>query len=193
MSVASLLYSHDSNNSMPIYMHIKEFIDMHVESRNIVTIPIGNKSGSNSNNILSSPGTSHNFRNNNRYSNQNNYSKVEQAAASQIPLQVYEEFTKKIFQKEITPAHNIFIKFNNKAKLLIEKPYCAVKHPSQICKNCFPEDSSPSTNPCSPMCFGTKCERCLYYGHLKPFCLHTHDVSGNRINSLPTNNSNNTK
>ena len=185
-SKASLLYSHDSNNSMPIYMHIKEFIDMHVESRNIVTIP-SNKPGPNSTNNLSSPGTPGNFRSNNRYGNSNHYPKVEHAAASQIPIQVYEEFSKKLFQKEITAAHNIFIRFNNKAQLSIKKPYYAVKHPSQLCNNCFPENSSAASNPCTPMCFGTKCDRCLYYGHLKPFCLHTHDVSGNLINTPITN------
>ena len=173
-----LLLSPNSSN-MPIYLKITELIEMQVESRNISTIQTTNKSNNSTANQT-------NFNNNNnrstRYGNNHNvFPKIENAHASQVPRQVLEDFTKKMYKNEISISNNIFIKLKNKHGITIEKPYCALKTQTQICDKCFPADSSAPTAACSPPCFGVLCSRCHFYGHFNSFCLHTHDSSGKHI------------
>ena len=174
------LYSLSSNSNMPIYSFISNLIQVDAESKRIV-YP--------SHSMQSFPGQSQTPSKNpssiisnspNRFGNNRNY-KVDHASASEVPEQVYDSFSRKPFEKEITRANNIHIKFNNKLKELIQKPYLALKTAFQICPNCFPEDKSLNVSSCIPRCYGMQCQRCLLYGHVTNLCLQSHDKDSNPI------------
>jgi hypothetical protein len=165
-----------SNSNMPIYSFVSNLIQVDAESKKLLSPmkQVGTTSTKTINNPPYNP-------NPNRYNNNrsNNYNpKVEQASVSEVPEQVYENFNLKPFDKEITKSNNIFIKFNNRLRESIKKPYVALKTASLICPKCYPEDKSSTIPPCSNKCFAAQCQRCFLYGHATNLCLQSHDKDG---------------
>ena len=168
------LYS-STNSNMPIYSFVSNLIQVDAESKKLLSHSSIKKQVADTTKPTSSTiFTPNRYGNNNRNGNY----KVEQASASEVPEQVYESFSQKPFEKEITKASNIHIKFNNNNKELIKKPYLAVKTLQQICPKCYSEDKSSSTVQCKPKCFGALCERCFLFGHATRLCLQSNDKDG---------------
>jgi hypothetical protein len=166
------LYS-SNNSNMPIYSFVSNLIQVDAESKKLLSHSSLKKQGDPPIKPATPPFSPNRYGN-----NRNNNYKVEQASVSEVPEQIYENFSQKPFEKEITKANNIHIKFNNTAKELIKKPYLAVKSLQLICLKCYPEDKSSTPVPCKPKCFGALCERCSLFGHATKLCLQSNDKDG---------------
>ena len=165
-----------SNSNMPIYSFVSNLIQVDAESKKLLS-PMKQVGTNPTTKQINNPPYNPNP---NRYNNNrnNSYPKVEQASVSEVPEQVYENFNLKPFDKEITKSNNIFIKFNNRLRESIKKPYVALKTASLICPKCYPEDKSSTIPPCSNKCFAAQCQRCFLYGHATNLCLQSHDKDG---------------
>ena len=172
------LYS-SNNSNMPIYSFVSNLIQVDAESKKLLSHTSLKRQGDPPKPPVSPP-FSPNRYNNNGNNRTSNY-KVEQASATEVSEQIYDTFSHKPFEKEITKSNNIHIKFNNSAKELIKKPYLALKTLQLICLKCYPEDKSSTFTPCKPKCFGALCERCYLFGHATKLCLQAKDKDGNPI------------
>jgi hypothetical protein len=146
-----------SDERMPIFKFIKEYVRVEQENRKFASV------------------TKINDKLKRSFESQWNNKKENNTENAAVAFSAVNNG--KMFSGEILSTDKISFE-DNKGK---KHCYAAVKKQSSLCAKCYPE-SGIATNPCSRKCFGQKCNLYGFYGHISYYCMQsTHAITGSSV------------